>query len=210
MAPYMVSVSLFVGALALNLLFDLYSPRRYPKTAISWMISKASIWVPFAVGDALLVYGLLCGIDGLNPVHHAATLAMMILSSLSSMAIVTWLNLAFGKVGAFLSMVLMVLQLGGSAGTYPIQLSNGFFMALHPFLPMTYSVNGLRNTLMIGGSAMPQAFVLIGIIMGALVLMFLFYARRHGRLDQIDFQDARAVKATQSKMAARIQRSNDQ
>ena len=205
MAPYMVSVSLFVGALALNLLFDLYSPRKYPKTAWSWMISKFSIWGPFAVGDALIVYGLLCGIDGLNPVHQAATLGIMMLSALSSMALVTWLNLVFGRIGAFFSMVLLVLQLSGSAGTYPIQLSNHFFKMIHPYLPMTYSVNGLRKTLMIGSSAIPEATILTAILVGLLILILLFYSRRHARLKAIDFDDPDAVKATQGRLTSRMQ-----
>lgn len=205
MAPYMVSVSLFVGALALNLLFDLYSPRKYPKTAWSWMISKFSIWGPFAVGEALIVYGLLCGIDGLNPVHQAATLGIMMLSALSSMALVTWLNLVFGRIGAFFSMVLLVLQLSGSAGTYPIQLSNHFFKMIHPYLPMTYSVNGLRKTLMIGSSAIPEATILTAILVGLLILILLFYSRRHARLKAIDFDDPDAVKATQGRLTSRMQ-----
>ncbi|MCF7523256.1 hypothetical protein L3X07_07900 [Levilactobacillus brevis] len=48
------------------------------------------------------------------------------------MAIVYWLNLVLGRPGAFFAMILMVLQLGGSAGTYPIQLSNGFLTLFIP------------------------------------------------------------------------------
>ncbi|MBC6498064.1 hypothetical protein H7R52_00020 [Weissella confusa] len=51
------------------------------------------------------------------------------------------------KPGAFLAVVFLVLQLSGSAGTYPIQLTSGFFKWLHPYLPMTYTVDGFREWL---------------------------------------------------------------
>jgi putative membrane protein len=205
----MLSVSLFVGALALNMMFDMYTPRRYPKTAFSWLLSKATIWGPFVLGESLIVYALLCGIDGLNPVHGWATLGLIVLTALCAMLLVNWLNLAFGKLGAFLSMVLLVLQLSGSAGTYPIQLSNHFFQWLHPYLPMTYSVAGLRETLMIGGAATSAAITLCGICVVLLGLIWLFYLRRLPRLKAIDFRDPRAVRATQSRLAARIEAQKD-
>ena len=85
---------------------------------------------------------------------------MLLVTAMAFMSIVYWLNLVMGKPGAFFSMVLLVLQLGGSAGTYPLQLTNHFFQTIHPWLPMSYSVAGLRETLMIGHSAIPQLIVL--------------------------------------------------
>lgn len=82
-------------------------------------------------------------------------------------------------------MVLLVLQLGGSAGTYPLQLTNAFFKDRHPWLPMRYSVAGLRQTLMIGNSALPDMAVLLLIGLAFSGMGILFYARHHGRIREM-------------------------
>jgi len=187
MAPYMLSVSLFVGALAFNLMFDIYTPRKFPKTGVAWWASKSTITGTFVVGESLAVFLLLCAIDGLAPVKPFATFIMLLLTGLTFMSIVYWLNLVLGKVGSFLSMILLVFQLGGSAGTYPIQLSNKFFETIHPWLPMTYTVDGLRQTLMIGDSAMPQMTTLFMITLVFSLLSILFFIRRKSRIKEIDF-----------------------
>lgn len=189
MAPYMISVSLFVGALAFNLMFDLYTPRKYPKSGMGWWASKASLKTGFALAESIIVYVLLRLIDGLAPIHPFATLVMIFLTGFTFMEIVSWLNLVIGKVGAFISMILLVLQLGGSAGTYPIQLSDGFFQAINPWLPMTYSVTGLRDTLMTGNSALPEMLVLLIIGLVFMGLTMLFYIRRRSRIKQMDFSE---------------------
>ncbi|WP_125769871.1 YhgE/Pip domain-containing protein [Companilactobacillus furfuricola] len=195
MAPYMISVSLFVGALAFNLMFDLYTPRKYPHSSIGWWASKASLKTGFALLESITVFILLILIDGLAPIHPFATLCVIFLTGLTFMEIVSWLNLVAGKVGAFLSMILLVLQLGGSAGTYPIQLSDGFFNAINPFLPMTYSVQGLRDTLMTGNTAWPEMLILLAIGLVFMFLTMLFYMRRKSRIKEMDFSENSSEKS---------------
>ncbi|RXI75679.1 YhgE/Pip family protein, partial [Levilactobacillus suantsaii] len=131
------------------------------------------------------------------------------LAAATFMTIVAWLNLVLGKAGAFFSMVLLVLQLGASAGTYPLPLTSHFFQAIHPFLPMSYGVAGLRQTLMIGDSAWPDIGMLILFLMVFTGLTWLFYARRYARLKRIDFNDAAAVSATRSRLAAHLIRQKE-
>ena len=187
MAPYMLSVSLFVGALAFNLMFDIYTPRKFPRTGVAWWASKSTVTGIFALGEAVAVFILLNLIDDLRPVQAGATFIVLLLTGLMFMSIVYWLNLVLGKVGSFLSMILLVFQLGGSAGTYPIQLSNGFFQAIHPYLPMSYSVNTLRQTLMIGDSAKSDILVLLAITVVFSLLSIAFFIRRKSSINEIDF-----------------------
>lgn len=187
MAPYMMSVSLFVGALAFNLMFDGYTPRKYPHSGFSWWASKASVTGLFVLAESTAIFLLVSAIDGLDPVHPFATFGMLFLTGLAFMAIVHWLNLVLGKVGSFFSMILLVFQLGGSAGTYPIQLSNHFFNSIHPWLPMTYTVNGLRQSLMIGDSSLPDMTVLLIIALVFSGLSILFFIRRKAHINEIDF-----------------------
>ena len=55
------------------------------------------------------------------------------------------------RYGAFASMIMLLLQLGSSAGTYPLALTNRFFQTIHPLLPMSYTVSGLRETISLSG-----------------------------------------------------------
>ncbi|WP_338232153.1 YhgE/Pip domain-containing protein [Companilactobacillus muriivasis] len=187
MAPYMLSVSLFVGALAFNLMFDIYTPRKFPRTGVAWWASKSTVTGTFVIGEAAAAFILLNLIDDLRPVQAGATFIVLLLTGLMFMSIIYWLNLFLGKVGSFLSMILLVFQLGGSAGTYPIQLSNKFFQAIHPYLPMSYSVNALRQTLMIGDSAKPEMLVLLSITAVFSLLSISFFIRRKSSINEIDF-----------------------
>ncbi len=54
-----------------------------------------------------------------------------------------------GNVGKVICIVLLVFQIGGSSGTFPIELTPKFFQSIHPFLPFTYTVSLMRET--IGG-----------------------------------------------------------
>ena len=193
MVPYMFSVAMFVGMMALNLMLDMISPRTKISSLAAWMGSKMVMLFGIAVMAATVLYGLSISILGLDPIHPLQTYGFMILISLMDAALVTAIYMWFDKAGAFAAMVLLVFQLSGSAGTYPIQLSNAFFEWLHPYLPMTYTVDGLRETIMIGGSAMPQVEVLFSVFVVSVIAMVIYYVshRRHYSMMQ-DIADADA------------------
>ncbi|MED3655175.1 YhgE/Pip domain-containing protein [Heyndrickxia sporothermodurans] len=65
------------------------------------------------------------------------------------MSIVYTLVSIFGNVGKGLAIILLVLQISGSGGTFPIQVTPPFFRAINPFLPFTYAINLMRET--VGG-----------------------------------------------------------
>ncbi|MHA3066810.1 YhgE/Pip family protein [Lacticaseibacillus saniviri] len=190
MAPYMLGVSLYVGAMIVNLMFDAYTPRKRPTNGISWWASKAAIMDGFAVLAATIAFFVLTGLNHLAPINMFQTWIMLVLASVAFMSLVTWLNLLLGRAGSFIAMILLVVQLGGAAGTFPIELSNGFFEAIHSFLPMSYVVSGLRETVMIGGSAGSSMLILIGIIVVFSLFNILHYARLKARMTDMDFEEA--------------------
>ncbi|PEY42305.1 phage infection protein [Bacillus cereus] len=55
----------------------------------------------------------------------------------------------FGNVGKSMAIILLVLQVAGSGGTFPIQMLPKFFQAIYPFLPFTYAISAIRET--VGG-----------------------------------------------------------
>ena len=75
-------------------------------------------------------------------------------------------------------LVFMVLQLAGSAGTYPVQLSWPFVEKIHPYLPFTYTVDAFRSTICGGESIATTVYVLLGItVVFSLLTILLFNIR---------------------------------
>ena len=77
------------------------------------------------------------------------------------MSMVTALTTWNSRIGAFFSLILLLLQLASSAGTYPLALTNDFFKTVNPWLPMSYSVSGLRQTISMTGNIHHQVIFLI-------------------------------------------------
>ena len=63
------------------------------------------------------------------------------------MNIVYALAVSFKHVGKALCVLLVILQIPGSSGTYPIEMTPAFFQNLHPFLPFTYGVGAMREAI---------------------------------------------------------------
>ncbi len=160
MAPYMISVALFVAALSTNMIFAKLPSGRHPESRWAWVKSRFEINGVIAVLAAVLVYG---GIHliGLTANHEMRTLLLIIIASLTFMSMVTALTTWNSRLGAFFSLILLLLQLASSAGTYPLALTNSFFKAVNPWLPMSYSVSGLRQTISMTGNIHHQVIFLL-------------------------------------------------
>ena len=160
MAPYMISVALFVAALSTNMIFAKLPSGRHPETRWAWFKSRFEINGVIAVLAAFLVYG---GVHliGLTANHEMRTLFLIIIASLTFMSMVTALTTWNSRLGAFFSLILLLLQLASSAGTYPLALTNDFFKAVNPWLPMSYSVSGLRQTISMTGNIHHQVIFLL-------------------------------------------------
>ena len=163
MAPYMISVALFVAAISTNMIFAKLPSGRHPESRWAWLKSRAEINGIIAVLAGILVYG---GVHliGLTANHEMRTFILIILTSLVFMSMVTALITWNSRIGAFFSLILLLLQLASSAGTYPLALTNNFFRAINPWLPMSYSVSGLRQTISMTGNIHHQVIFLAVIL----------------------------------------------
>ena len=163
MAPYMISVALFVAAISTNMIFAKLPSGRHPESRWAWLKSRAEINGMIAILAGILVYG---GVHliGLTANHEMRTFILIILTSLVFMSMVTALTTWNNRIGAFFSLILLLLQLASSAGTYPLALTNDFFRAINPWLPMSYSVSGLRQTISMTGNIHHQVVFLAVIL----------------------------------------------
>ena len=69
------------------------------------------------------------------------------ISSLVFTNIIYTLTVSFGDIGKALSVIILVIQIAGSSGTFPIEVTPKFFQNVYPFLPFTYAINAMRETI---------------------------------------------------------------
>ena len=184
LSPYVLSLSLFVGAIVLNVIYPIRKTFSEQESAIRWWLSKASVAGVAAFMQATILMLVMVFFLGLTPEHPAHFIGAIYLTSFAYMSIVSLLVIVLDNPGRFLAMVLLVLQLGSSEGTFPIQTANGFFQAINPLVPMTYSIRALRQAI---SGGLDNAFyggsmwVLIGFLLVANLLTIGFFAYRGKR-----------------------------
>ena len=185
LAPYVLSLSLFVGALAVNVIYPIRKTFAEQENAFRWWLAKASVAgtaAAFAQATILMLIMVYC--LGLVPDHPGHFIGAVYLTSFVYMSIVSLLVIMLDNPGRFLAMVLLVLQLGSSEGTFPIQTANGFFQAVNPLVPMTYSIRALRQAISGGlnnSFYTDSMWVLAGFLLAANVLMLGFFIYRGKR-----------------------------
>lgn len=175
MAPYMMSVALFVGTLTANMMFEAFKPKTQPTSGTAWWASKMSILGLVSILQALIVFAVLIYVLGMDPIFPGKVLGFLILESMAFMSLVTLFNVVLGKVGAFLMLIFMILQLASSGGTYPIVLSSGFYQRVYPYLPMTYAIEALRNAISIGGSMTTAVWLFAALLLVSNGLMIIYF-----------------------------------
>jgi putative membrane protein len=143
-APYFIPLALWVGGMAIFFLVDLENKKKV-KNKFREFLPK--IWVSLIVSTLQTVtLGLvLMGILGLKVNHLGWLILFGILLGWASTLIQMFLTLAWGLPGKFVGIVLLMLQLTSSAGSYPAETIPKFFQKISTFLPMTYAVSALRE-----------------------------------------------------------------
>ena len=150
MTPFYSNLAIWVGGIVLIAIFKLEvdkdeSMRGYGQTTLyfgRWLLYIAvSLVQGFIVclGDTLLP-GVQCN-------HPAQFILTGMVCSFVYVNIIYALSLTFKHIGKALCVILVILQIPGSSGTYPIEMTPAFFQKLHPLLPFTYGVNAMREAI---------------------------------------------------------------
>lgn len=153
MSPFFTTLSLWVGAL---ILVSLLSVNAVP---LSENLDKKGIrlaylgryltFITIVVFQALVVtLGDLYLLKA-YVVNKITFIVFAIFISIVFCTIVYTLVSVFGNAGKALAMILLVLQISASGGTFPIEVMPNFFQAIHPILPFTYAIGGMREA--VGG-----------------------------------------------------------
>lgn len=168
MTPFYTVLSIWVGALLMSSLLTTkvedeegkYKPyEKYFGRWILFLVISLLQTLVITLGDMYIL-----GTQAVSP--YRFVFYGLLIASLFSSIIYTIVHL-LGNVGKAICIILLVLQLGSSGGTFPIQMTSSFFQALYPKVPFTYSIGLLREA--VGGVYIPAAqrdmkILLIGIV----------------------------------------------
>lgn len=179
MAPYMMSVALYVACMALSLMYPFGKGMTTTDSPVKFLLAKATVMVPLSFVQALILYFSLRGFCGFTPARPGLCIAFMLLLSLAFMAFIAFLAIAFGRIGEFIALIFMVFNLGASAGTYPLETAPHWYTVLHPFVPFTYSVNGFRSAIA-NATAVPTTEILffVGLLVVSVLLTYVIVRHR--------------------------------
>lgn len=182
-APFFISLALFVGALITYLMLRPLPVRALATPASGWRAALGG-FLPAAYLALAQVVVMLVVIHvgvGLTMSTALGTAAFTALIALSFVALQQMINAVFGSApGKVIILALLMLQLASSGGTYPVETTPAFFRAIHPLLPMSYAVQGLREVVTGGvdGRLWASVAVLATMLVGSLAIT----AWRAGRM----------------------------
>lgn len=180
MTPFYTVLSIWVGSLLMSSLLttkvedeeNKYKPyQKYFGRGLLFVIISLFQTLIITLGDMYVL-----GTQATSP--YRFVLYALLISLLFSSIIYTIVCI-LGNVGKAVCIVLLVLQLGSSGGTFPIQMTSEFFQALYPKVPFTYSIGLLREA--VGGVYIPAVerdikilvIYLIVVLVGGAILVSL-------------------------------------
>lgn len=148
MTPFYTNLALWVGGLILVSILKQEVDKDEEVSDFSNTSAYFGRWLLFVVLG--LIQGLIVCLGDIvllkvQCLHPALFVASGMFCSFIYVNIIFAMALTFKHIGKALGVFLIILQIPGSSGTYPIEMMPGFFQKLNPFLPFTYSIRAMRE-----------------------------------------------------------------
>ncbi|MFB3164843.1 YhgE/Pip domain-containing protein [Neobacillus sp. 179-J 1A1 HS] len=177
-APYFVSLGLFVGALIISIVFGLREPAVQPASAREWFFGKLGIITIIGVVQALLVdFVLLVGL-GIEVQSLPLFIVTTIITSMVFVTLIQMLVTTLADVGRFIAILVLIMQLTTSAGTFPLALIPEALQPFNAFFPMTYTVQAFKAVISSGDFAYmwQNNLILLAYMAGFMLVTFIYLA----------------------------------
>lgn len=184
-APYFMGLSLWVGGLMIffGIYFDYKKKIRSLTKDESSNIKKSIIFAVISAGQGLCLALVIKYALGITVNNMGFMIMACILTSLTFMEIIQFFVMYTGNIGKFMSLLLLILQLTSSAGTFPIETQSHFFNAISKIMPMTYSTQVFKEAISgtVGDWAMRNTFILVAFLAAFIALNLVCEFRRSKR-----------------------------
>jgi putative membrane protein len=182
-APFFLPLALFIGALIVWMLLTPLQSRPIVNGLGALRVVLASYWpgLLVVISQVVVMYLVVHFGVGLQAKYPIATIGFLVLVAGAFLALIQAFNAVLGvAVGRVVTLAFLMLQLVSAGGIYPVETTAKPFQLIHPFDPMTYAVNGLRQ-LTVGGidSRLWIAIVVLGGLLAASLAASSWAARRN-------------------------------
>lgn len=180
-SPYFISLGLFVGALLISIVFPLVEPAIRPKNGAAWFTSKASVLAIVGLIQTILTVVIVKWGLGLEVNNFGYFCLTALLTSYVFLALIQMLVSIFGDPGRFMAIVVLILQLTTSAGTFPLELIPSPLQVFNKLLPMTYTVSAFKASISTGDTSflMQNYGILAGFLVAFLAITFGYFMLLH-------------------------------
>ncbi len=148
MTPFYSNLAFWVSGLVLLALFKLEVDRdeSVPRfNATQAYFGRWMLFVVFAMIQALIVCLGDIWLLHVQCLHPLAFIGAGLLSVLVYVSLIFSLSIAFRHIGKAICVILVILQIPGSSGTFPVEMAPPFFRFIHPLLPFSYSIGAMRE-----------------------------------------------------------------
>ncbi|MGL5406497.1 MAG: YhgE/Pip family protein [Propionibacteriaceae bacterium] len=166
LAPMFFSIALWVLGISAFMLMRPVTGRVLAGRASNLRIALTA-WLPMGIVSVVASWLMLAAAWlglGLNPVHPWLMIALVTLVAVAFSSFAHFLRTGFGLVATAGLLVFLIIQLTAAGGTYPPAILPGFFKALSPFVPMTYSIDAFR--ICISGGLMEKLLRDVAVLVG--------------------------------------------
>ena len=172
MAPLYIVLALWVGALLMTVAIRVDVGRNTlpgdpDLTPTQKYLGRYGIFALTGLAQSTLVIGGLILFVRIAPAHPFLLLLAGWVTSLVFTLIIYTFVVAFGNAGKALAVLLLVIQISGSGGAYPLQLLPAWFQNVSPFLPATHAISAMRSA--IAGTYGADFWISIGLLLAFLV-----------------------------------------
>ncbi|GAA2130170.1 YhgE/Pip domain-containing protein [Arthrobacter humicola] len=147
LAPFFLTLALWIGVFMLVQAMRPVTQRALASNAPAWKIAAGG-WLPFLAVSAVQASLLTLVVDvglGLDPAHPVLMWFLMLAAAMAFSAIIQGVVALLGSPGKLVVLILLVLQLVSSGGTFPWQTTPEPLHVVHQILPMGYVVSGMRH-----------------------------------------------------------------
>ncbi|MFE4229404.1 YhgE/Pip family protein [Arthrobacter sp. NPDC056886] len=147
LAPFFLTLALWIGIFMLVQAMRPVTQRALASNAPAWKIAAGG-WLPFLAVSAVQASLLTLVVDvglGLDPAHPVLMWFLMLAAAMAFSAIIQGVVALLGSPGKLVVLILLVLQLVSSGGTFPWQTTPEPLHVVHQILPMGYVVSGMRH-----------------------------------------------------------------
>ena len=169
--PFYIVLSMWVGAIITCVMIKPGTSVGTKYSPLEMYFGKLTLFIVLSLLQSIVTItgSFILGIEILNP---ALFIFSGMLISVTFMTLIYSFISALGTVGEGLGVIILVLQVSGTGGIYPIEIMDPVFKILYPYLPMTYGIKMIREAQLgvVWANYIPSLLILIGIAIATVIV----------------------------------------